>query len=226
MAKKKKKSAAAAAPATAAASTPATASAEPPNPEAERLRLAGNDAFMTEDWERAASLYLESLSVDPASKNSAKVNSNLAQTYVKKGMYQEAAKAAERCTSADPEWAKGWWRRATVAALNKNYLEALSHYSNALQLDKTNKVFEKDMRRCAKILGGTITREGEDGFLTYKPNDSNTKRGPNKVMKSMEDAKKTPSWRVWNRLYPEGHDIRLEYIWRSSLDLNHPTSEQ
>ena len=101
MAKKKKKSAAA--PAT--ASTPASASAptEPPNAEAERLRLAGNDAFMTEDWDRAASLYRESLSIDPASKNSAKVYSNLAQTYVKKGMYQEAAEAAEMCTSADPE---------------------------------------------------------------------------------------------------------------------------
>ena len=219
MAKKKKKSAAAPAPAPA---TAASAPAEPPNAEAERLRLAGNDAFVTQDWERAASLYLESLSIDPASKNSAKVYSNLAQTYVKQGLYQ---KAAERCTSADPEWAKGWWRRATVAFLNKNYLEALSHYSNALQLDKTNKVFEKDMR-CAKILGGTITREGEDGFLTYKPNDGDTKRGPNKVMKSIEDTKKTPSWRVWNRLYPGGHEIRLEYIWRGSLDLNHPTSEQ
>lgn len=222
MAKKKnKKKSAAAAPAVSA-----SASAEPPNAEAERLRLAGNDAFMTEDWERAASLYLKSLSIDPASKNSAKVYSNLAQTYVKKGMYQEAAEAAERCTSADPEWAKGWWRRATVAALNKSYMEALSHYSNALRLDKTNKVFEKDMRRCAKILGGTITREGEDGFLTYKPNDTGTGRGPNKVMKSMEDVHKMPCRRVWTRVYPDGHDIRIEYAWRGSLDLSQPTSEQ
>ena len=224
MAKKKKKSAAA--PAT--ASTPASASAptEPPNAEAERFRLAGNDAFMTEDWDRAASLYRESLSIDPASKNSAKVYSNLAQTYVKKGMYQEAAEAAERCTSADPEWAKGWWRRATVAALNKSYMEALSLYSNALRLDKDNKVFEKDMRRCAKILGGTVTREGEDGFLTYKPNDSGTSRGGNKVMKSIEAVQKMPCWRAWNRLYPDGYDIRTEYRWRASINPSHPTSEQ
>ena len=226
MAKKKKKSSAASASASAPASASASASAEPPNADAERLRLAGNDAFMTEDWERAASLYRESLSIDPASKNSAKVYSNLAQTYVKLGLYQEAAEAAERCTSADPEWAKGWWRRATVATLSKNYLEALSHYSNALRLDKSNKTFEKDMRRCAKILGGTVTREGEDGFLTFKPNDSDAGRGPNKVAKSMEDANKIPGRRVWTRLFPNGHDIRTEYTWRSGLDLNHPTSEQ
>jgi tetratricopeptide (TPR) repeat protein len=187
--------------------------------EAEALRLAGNDAFMTQDWERAASLYLKSLAVDPASKNSAKVYSNLAQTFVKQGDYRRASEAAERTTSADPSWAKGWWRRATVATLNKDYLAALSHYTNALRLDGANKVFEKDLRKCAKIVGGTVTRQ-DDGSLLFQPKETSL----NKVLKTMDEV--TPGRKTWDRLFPDGFDIAREYAWRDGLDLANPTSEQ
>ena len=133
MAKKKKKSSAASASASAPAPASASASAEPPNAEAEKLRLAGNDAFMTEDWERAASLYRESLSIDPASKNSAKVYSNLAQTYVKLGLYQEAAEAAELAVGghrlvavgagAAPELQRAGLREAVVDVVEGRHVD-------------------------------------------------------------------------------------------------------
>ena len=186
---------------------------------AESLRLKGNDAFSTKDWERATDLYHQSLACDPASPNAAKVYSNLAATFCKVGRYEEAAKAAERCTSVDPEWAKGWWRRGTVANLQKDYTAAIGFYRNAYMLEKTNKQFVRDMSECAKKMGGKI-KAGRDGWVFLE--------GRPKTDSGVIDAKKfDPGRVVWNRIFPNGFTLeaRDNYI-ADQMDKMSPSSEQ
>jgi tetratricopeptide (TPR) repeat protein len=114
---------------------------------AEDLRLRGNDAFGTKDWERAASLYEESLAAHPTSKAA----TNYAATLCKVGRYQEAATAADRATTLDPTWAKGWWRRGVVAELLKQNGFAMKYYRIATELEPNQAVFVKDLRRIERI---------------------------------------------------------------------------
>ena len=94
--------------------------------EAEDLRLQGNDAFKTQDYERAYELYQKSVSLRP----DAKAYSNLAATLCKLGKYEEAATAAKRSTVVDSKWGKGWWRRGVVADLLKQTASACLLYTS------------------------------------------------------------------------------------------------
>lgn len=195
--------------------------------EAERYRLHGNDAFSTGDWERAAELYTVSLSIDPISKQSAKVYSNMAATLCKVGQYDDVEHAAERATAVDPTWAKGWWRRGVVSELHKNYMRALSQYYNAYSLDKTNKVFLKALRTCSAKVGGKVKlSKGKGGELVLTQMTRMGGVGAT-VMNSKEEAKKTPGYLCWHKIVPDGFSPERVYYWRMEQAVKPtPSSEQ
>ena len=116
---------------------------------AEDLRLRGNDAFGTKDYERAIQLYRESV----ATKPQAKAYSNLAACLCKLGRYKDAEAPSERATSLDGKWAKGWWRRGVVAELLKKYICADSYFSIAVKLSPKEKSFRKALQANRKRLG-------------------------------------------------------------------------
>ena len=67
------------------------------------LKSAGNDAFGTEDWDRALQCYARSVSLaDPCCKVSAKTYSNLAATLCKLSLFDDAKACAKRSTQVDP----------------------------------------------------------------------------------------------------------------------------
>ena len=67
------------------------------------LKSAGNDAFGTEDWDRALQCYARSVSLaDPCCKVSAKTYSNLAATLCKLSLFDDAKACAKRSTQIDP----------------------------------------------------------------------------------------------------------------------------
>lgn len=121
---------------------------------AEDLRLRGNDAFGTKDWERANALYKDSVAAWPT----AKAYANQAATLCKMGRYPEAARAAERATDVGPRWAKAWWRRGVTAELRKQFTHALNHYEMAVRLAPKEKSFRlalQAMRQRLKVSGKT-----------------------------------------------------------------------
>jgi tetratricopeptide (TPR) repeat protein len=109
---------------------------------AEELRLQGNDAFATKDFDRANDLYKQSIEAFPTAKACA----NLAATLGKLADYQQAAVAAEQATSIDPKWAKGWWRRGVTSELRKRFTESLTFYELATELEPKNQDFRKSLR--------------------------------------------------------------------------------
>lgn len=193
--------------------------------EAERLRLRGNDAFSTGDWERAAELYNQSLSFDPISKQSAKVYSNMAAVLCKVGQYDDAADAAERATVVDPTWAKGWWRRGVVAELRMESMLAVTFYHNAHSLDEKNRVFLKALRACSDKLGLELelSADGGDLVLVRKRMEGVSIS----VHYDREEAAATPTARCWNRIMPGGFSPQRFYQWRAEqAEILTPSSEQ
>jgi hypothetical protein len=183
---------------------------------AERLRLEGNDAFATKDWERAVKLYRSS----NERAEQAKTYSNLAATLCKLARYEEAQVAAERATILDPSWAKAWWRRGVVAELLKLFLEAHKFFSMAVQLDPKEKTFSKAERDILKRLKAT---KNEDGTLTIE----------NPCASSVNESLKIPAVLAWKRaleaVRPGGNtNFLLNYYFAGIHQRNdpYPTSEQ
>lgn len=143
--------------------------------EAEDLRLQGNDAFKTQDYERAYELYQKSVSLRP----DAKAYSNLAATLCKLGKYEEAATAAKRSTVVDSQWAKGWWRRAVVADLLKQTGSALDFYKRAVDLDPSNKAFKTALAKLRKRCQlETSTKGGSTVYTTKQGSQLKKKDNP------------------------------------------------
>jgi tetratricopeptide (TPR) repeat protein len=106
-------------------------SAEESDAEAsERLRLEGNSAFQSNDWEAAVDLYRNA----NQHKEDAKIYSNLAAALSKLDRLDEAKIAAERGIVIEPKWTKGWWRLGTVAEELQDFVLALSCFTKAAQL--------------------------------------------------------------------------------------------
>lgn len=146
-----------------------TAKADTPSAKAEDLRLQGNDAFKTQDYERALELYEASVAATPDTPDTSKTYSNLAATLSKLGRYEEACKAAERATVLDPKWGKGWWRRGTCLELTKNFAGAKNSYKIAVQLEPKQKEFRKALKNIDKRLGVEST---VDGYSVIQPKGS------------------------------------------------------
>lgn len=117
--------------------------------QADELRLQGNDAFSTQDYSRALSLYNESVSKFETAKTCA----NLAATLCKLGKYEIASHAAKRATVLDSKWAKGWWRRGVVSELHKDFGSAHRFFDMAVDLDPKTKGFRISLRKIEKRLG-------------------------------------------------------------------------
>ena len=150
---------------------------------AEDLRRQGNDAFGTQDWERANTLYEQSIETFPT----AKAYANQAATLCKLGRYPEASHAAERATDMDPRWAKGWWRRGTTAEVRKQFANALMYYEMAVQLapkEKTFRTSHKAMQQRLKVRGKT-----DDGRNIVGLPDSGDPNSTNPAFKAFWKAR-------------------------------------
>ena len=100
-----------------------TAAATSSSEEAERLRLAENDAFSTRDWKRAVDLYQQSV----VALETAKAYNNLSTTLCKLSFYEEALAAAKRATELDPKYVKAWYRRGLTSELMKKFPDAIRY---------------------------------------------------------------------------------------------------
>ena len=89
--------------------TPATKPAAAPavNPEAEKLKSAGNAAMQQKDYKTAIAKYTEAISYSPTNPI---YLSNRAAAYSASGDHKSAAADAEIAVAADPKYTKAWSR--------------------------------------------------------------------------------------------------------------------
>ena len=98
----------------ASAGRPATTSARPvdsstttPNPEAEKLKSAGNSAMQQKDYKTAIDKYTQAIGYQPTNPI---YLSNRAAAYSASGDHQLAISDAELAVAADPKYTKAWSR--------------------------------------------------------------------------------------------------------------------
>lgn len=162
---------------------------------AEELRLLGNEAFRRKKWDKALTHYRAS--VQRCERASA--HSNIAITLNKLGRYEEAAVAAERATVLDPKWAKGWWRRATVAELLRQPFKALEYYKVAVELAPEVQEFQAAKTKMEGLLN--VAETNKDGHLV--------------VDSPMSISQDSPSLKAWARFCEGNLDRSLTvYIER------------
>jgi tetratricopeptide (TPR) repeat protein len=177
---------------------------------AERLRLEGNDAFGTKDWERAVELYQQSVQ----NAENEKTYSNLAATLCKLGRYEEAAIAAERATVASATWAKGWWRRGVVAELRKLFFDALKFFTMATDLEPNEQTFKRALQAVKMRLKA---EEGPNGAFVVES------------VSARANDNSSPGLVAWMRareLTGNGSDFMMLSKYATRQDTNNPTSEQ
>lgn len=85
----------------------ATAQPAPPNPEAEKLKSAGNAAMQKKDYKTAIEKYTQAISYSPTNPI---YLSNRAAAYSASGDHQSAINDAELAVAADPKYTKAWSR--------------------------------------------------------------------------------------------------------------------
>uniref|UniRef100_A0A7S2LTP3 Uncharacterized protein n=1 Tax=Leptocylindrus danicus TaxID=163516 RepID=A0A7S2LTP3_9STRA len=200
--------------------------------EAENQRQKGNDAFKMQDWQKAVKYYRESISLDPASKNSAKAWGNLAAALCKISMYEDANRAAARATSVDPTWAKGWWRRGVVEELQKDFIKAHVNYFRAMELasDKKEKSFFKEAMKKVEKRINVKTIQKPDGTVEHEYSVSGP--GVSVIPTNSTMMDKVVGLKAWRRFRDEGGQCtggqpdQLAFFTRQAELRKCPTSYQ
>lgn len=93
--------------ATASTSTPKPAAPAQPNPEAEKLKSAGNAAMQQKDYKTAIAKYTEAIAMAPTNPI---YLSNRAAAYSASGDHASAVRDAEIAVASDPKYTKAWSR--------------------------------------------------------------------------------------------------------------------
>ena len=99
----------------------------------------GNEEFEKKDYSKAEALYLQALEMN---KNDSKTLCNLSACYYNMNNHSEAIKYARRCTEADSQWFKGYYRLAlSYQALKEDELAFL----NAVKCFSCNKTTKENL---------------------------------------------------------------------------------
>lgn len=96
----------------------------------------GNEAFKAADYQQAAVLYTEAITLD--AKQHA-LFSNRAACFLKIGRYEQALSDAESCIALAPDFGKGHFRRALALQALSRYPDACGSFTKVIELEPKNK---------------------------------------------------------------------------------------
>ncbi|XP_048484724.1 hsp70-Hsp90 organizing protein 1 [Plutella xylostella] len=106
-----------------------------PPPTAEELKAKGNEAVKNEQYIEAVLHYTQAIKLDP---NNYVLYSNRSFAFLKLDQHYLSLQDANETVRLQPQWAKGYFRRAEVEAASGLLDEAIISYTRALQLDPHN----------------------------------------------------------------------------------------
>lgn len=114
----------------------------------EELQSRGRAAVGAKSWMDAKLLYEKTLTLVTTmtvdSNRVAVLNSNLSLVQQSMGNFEDARKAAEAATKADPTYVKGWWRLGQALQSLHRSQEALEALTKAKFLEPSNKALIKE----------------------------------------------------------------------------------
>jgi len=106
------------------------------NPElAVDAKERGNTAFRDGKFPDAIKEYEEAIKRDP---NNPAYHNNLAATFLKIGLFNDAKREVEKALEIDKTYVKAWAKKGDIETYMKEYHKALDSYKAGLQLDPNN----------------------------------------------------------------------------------------
>ncbi|KAF9794678.1 hypothetical protein SFRURICE_019556 [Spodoptera frugiperda] len=101
----------------------------------EELKVKGNECVKDGKYIEAVLHYTQAIKMDP---NNYLLYSNRSFAFLKLDQHYLSLQDANETVRLQPQWAKGYFRRAEVEAASELYDEAIISYTRALQLDPQN----------------------------------------------------------------------------------------
>ena len=95
----------------------------------------GTKAFQARDFESAVNFYTQALEENP-SDHTILGNRSAAKYQLKN--YDDALADAEQCISLQPEWSKGYQRKAMALQAQNNLDDAIAQYTIGVEKDANN----------------------------------------------------------------------------------------
>ncbi|KAI9301744.1 hypothetical protein BJ944DRAFT_243003 [Cunninghamella echinulata] len=151
------------------------------NPElADKARDAGNALFKESKWPEAIEQYTEAIK---RNEKDVRPYSNRAVCYLKLMAIHEAEKDANKCIELDPEFVRGYIRKAAVQFAKKEYQESIDTLKEAQLHDKDNKSSREIQQQLNKayaamnpFTGGSSAEESQEEVLKRAAQDPEIQR--------------------------------------------------
>ncbi len=141
------------------------------NNEASDFYVAGNDAFIEEDFDKAKELYTKAIEVNP---NNALYFDRRSSVYIKSQQYIEAAKDATSALALDPSLHSALLSKGTALFYMDNFFEAKVALTKAEELG--NKKCSLLIRKCDAETHGNGHYEGS-GRCGHREGARRTREG-------------------------------------------------
>ena len=95
----------------------------------------GNNCFKTKDFAEAIDFYTQALGETPEDHT---IMGNRSAAYYQLQQYDEALIDAEKCIEVQPDWSKGYQRKAMVLQATQKLDDAIAQYQLGVEKDPAN----------------------------------------------------------------------------------------
>lgn len=116
----------------------------------EEVKSRGNAEFGNRRYDCADALYTKAIEVAPKSYAKHSLYGNRSATKLAMNKGEEALKDAEAAIDADPNWAKGYVRKALALQRLKKFDESLAALKQAQKLEPSSKYVQKTIKKVMK----------------------------------------------------------------------------
>jgi stress-induced-phosphoprotein 1 len=116
----------------------------------------GNVAFREGNYAKAIEEYEEAIKRDPSN---ASYHNNLAVTFCKTNLWNDAKREVEKCLEIDDKFVKAWAKKGDIELFFKEYHKALDSYKTGLQLDPENAACKEGLAKTYQKINSTTETE-------------------------------------------------------------------
>lgn len=120
--------------------------------QAEEMKIKGNTAINSKDYENAVKFYSEALELSIDGPNSHVYYSNRAAAYCHMNRYQDAVDDCHSSLALSPDYVKAYSRLGLANFFLERFQDAVEAYERALELEPENKATQESLRQAKNKL--------------------------------------------------------------------------
>lgn len=129
------------------------------NPElAVEAKERGNVAFREGNFPDAIKAYEEAVKRDPTNPS---YRNNLAASYLKMGLFNDAKKEIEKCLEIDKNYVKAWAKKGDIEFFMKEYHKAMDSYRAGLQIEPDNSLCKQGIQKTIEKINSSSGPDSE-----------------------------------------------------------------